>query len=163
MLKLIRLILVTSILMIGASPVFAQDDPISVITVAEKEEAYTDDQGVERTRLVPAATVIPGDQIIYTITFANKGTEAASNITITDPIPTQMRYVAGSAFGPGTDITFSADGGSSWGTPDELMVADADGNSRLASPAQYTHIRWKLKNPLDANTQAYAQFKAVLK
>lgn len=160
--ELIRLLIVASLLMSGAMAM-AQNDPVTMVTVAEKEVVYTDSQGIERTRLVPVATVIPGDQIVYTITFANKGKEMVNNINIVDPIPEQMRYVGGSAFGLGTEITFSADDGESFATPDDVMVVDTNGKRHLASPAQYTHIRWAFKNALEPSTQAYAQFKAVLK
>lgn len=158
--KFIRLLMVVPMMLV-AFAVAAQSQPITVNTVAEKEERYVDDQGVERTRLVPVATVIPGDQVIYTITFANRGSETATGIKIVDPIPDQMTYVAGSAFGPGTEITFSADGGATYASAEDLTVTD-NGTTRTAVPAEYTHIQWVFKQPLEPSTQAYAQFKAAL-
>ncbi len=160
--KSIRMFITVSVA-IASVAVGAQQAPVSMTTVAEKEEAYTDGQGIERTRLVPVATVIPGDRIVYTITFANKGEEVADNINVVDPIPEQMRFIAGSAFGPGTKITFSADGGKTFGLPGDITVVDDTGRMRSASPADYTHIRWKFLSPLKPGTQAYAQFKAELK
>ncbi len=157
----IRLILSSPLLLVAAA-VFAQSQPITVNTVAEKEERFTDAQGVERSRLVPVATVIPGDQVVYTITFANTGSQAADGIKIVDPIPEQMRYVADSAFGPGTTITFSADGGQTFGSTTAVKVTD-NGSTRVASPDEYTHIQWVFNSPLEPNAQAYAQFKTVLR
>jgi len=159
--KLIRVIIAVPMMLV-AFAVAAQSQPITVNTVAEKEERYTDKQGVERTRLVPVATVVPGDQVIYTITFANKGADTATGIKIVDPIPDEMTYIAGSAFGPGTEITFSADGGATYASADDVTVNDA-GVERAAQPAEYTHIKWVFNQPLEPSTQAYAQFKAVLK
>ncbi len=157
----IRFVLSSPLLLVAVA-VFAQSQPITVNTVAEKEERYTDDQGVERSRLVPVATVIPGDQVVYTITFANTGDQVADGIKIVDPIPEQMRYVPDSAFGPGTTITFSADGGQSFGTAQSVMVTD-NGTARVASPEEYTHIQWVFNSPLEPSAQAYAQFKTVLR
>ncbi len=100
--------------------------------------------------------------MVYTITFANTGSQAADGIKIVDPIPEQMRYVADSAFGPGTTITFSADGGQTFAPADEVMVG-SDGSSRVATASEYTHIQWVFNSPLEPGAQAYAQFKAVLK
>ena len=155
-------IFLSSPLLLVAAAVFAQSQPITVNTVAEKEERYTDEQGVERSRLVPVNTVIPGDQVVYTITFANTGDQAAEGIKIVDPIPEQMQYVANSAFGPGTTITFSADNGQTFASADAVMVSD-NGTRRNATPGEYTHIQWVFNSPLEPSAQAYAQFKAVLK
>lgn len=156
----IRLLMTTPLLLV-ASAVLAQTQPITVNTVAEKEERYTDPQGIERSRLVPVATVIPGDQVVYTITFANRGTQTAEGIKIVDPIPDEMRYVADSANGPGTIISFSADGGQTFGAVGTVMVSD-DGSRRAATPNEFTHIQWVFNHPLEPGAQAHAQFKAVL-
>jgi hypothetical protein len=34
---------------------------------------------------------------------------------------------------------------------------------RLATAADYTHIRWQLKHSLKANSAAFARFRAVVK
>lgn len=40
--------------------------------------------------------VLPGDMIEYTLTVANKGSDGAANVTVTDPLPTQVTFVPGS-------------------------------------------------------------------
>ncbi|MEM7082370.1 MAG: hypothetical protein AAF465_06520 [Pseudomonadota bacterium] len=145
-----------------ATNVMAESQPISVNTAAEKEERYVDADGVERSRLVPVTTVIPGDQVVYTITFANQGTQRADGIKIVDPIPAQMRYIESSAFGPGTTISFSADGGQTFAAANAVMIED-NGTARVASPTEYTHIQWLFNSSLEPGAQGYAQFKAQLK
>ncbi|MFK8016164.1 MAG: hypothetical protein AB8G17_12080 [Gammaproteobacteria bacterium] len=136
--------------------------PISVQTVAELEQRFVDASGEAQTRLVPADAVVPGDQVIYTVTFTNNGDEPAQQIVITDPVPAQMRYVDGSAFGPGTDITFSIDGGESFAVADQLVVTDAQGRERPARASDFTHIRWGFRHVLAPGERGYARFKAVL-
>ncbi|MFK8031030.1 MAG: hypothetical protein AB8G18_12415 [Gammaproteobacteria bacterium] len=155
-----KLLFALPLLLVGTA-VFAQSQPITVNTVAEKEERYTDEKGVERSRLVPVATVIPGDQVVYTITFANRGTQAADGIKIVDPVPDAMRYVADSAFGPGTTISFSADDGKTFSSADSVTVSDG-GSQRAATTNEFTHIQWVFNSPLEPGAQAYAQFKAIL-
>jgi uncharacterized repeat protein (TIGR01451 family) len=141
----------------------AQDSgAIQIRTTAEIEVVETDANGEIVTRLEQASKVIPGDIVIYTVTFSNTGSEPAENVVITNPVPRHMEYVEGTAFGPGADISFSIDGGQSWGTPDELMVTAADGNQRPAMATEYTDIRWILRNTLQPGAQGFARFRTRL-
>ena len=117
--------------------------------------------GEADTRLVAADTVIPGDRVVYTITFRNISEDAAENVVITNPIADSLTYVDGSAFGPGTDIEFSADGGKTWGAPGGLQVSD-EGGTRAAEAADFTHVRWVVKNDLAAGAHGVVRFTAVL-
>ncbi len=141
----------------------AQDSgAIQIRTTAEIEVVETDANGEIVTRLEQASKVIPGDIVIYTVTFSNTGSEPAENVVITNPVPRHMEYVEGTAFGPGADISFSIDGGQSWGTPDELMVTAADGSQRPAMATEYTDIRWILRNTLQPGAQGFARFRTRL-
>lgn len=137
--------------------------PLSVRTVAQIEQVVTLADGTERTELVDVTTVVPGDEVVYTITFTNTGDAPAEAVTITDPVPAEMRYIAGSAFGPGTDVRFSVDGGQSWGEPGQLTVMDENGNERPATAVDYTHIRWQMRHPIAAGKRGFARFKASLR
>ena len=83
---------------------------IELKTVAEIQETYVDERGNAATRLVPAAKVVPGDEVIWTIVANNVCTTPAGDVAITNPVPQHMRYVGSSAFGPGANIEFSLDG-----------------------------------------------------
>ena len=97
---------------LGASASNAQErGHLNVKTVVLTEEVTVDDNGERQTRLVDASKVVPGDEVIYTVTFANTSDEPAGNVVITNPLADEMTYVVGSAFGPGSDIVFSVDGG----------------------------------------------------
>lgn len=137
--------------------------PLALTTVAQTEEVIARADGTVETRLVDVTTVVPGDEVIYTITYQNTGDEAAEAVTITDPVPAQMRYLDGTAFAPGADITFSVDGGRSWGTPQELRILAADGSERRATAADYTHIRWRLRHAIGPGKRGYARFRAALR
>jgi hypothetical protein len=71
--------------------------------------------------------------------------------------------VADSAVGPGTDVSYSVDSGRRFDIPERLKVQDADGQSRPAGPAHYTHIRWQLKNGLKGNSVAFVRFRVQMK
>ena len=134
---------------------------LNVKTVVQKEEITVSESGERETRLVAPDTVVPGDSVIYTITFANISDESAENVVITNPVPENLTYIEGSAFGPGTVIEFSVDGGQSYGAGDKLTVPD-NGGSRAAKAEDYTHLRWVMQNELAAGSQGVASFRAVL-
>ena len=141
---------------------FAQDEShLNVTTVVQKEEVVVNDDGERETRLVEAGTVVPGERVVYTITFRNVSDETADNVIITSPIDSNLTYVNGSAFGPGTVIEFSVDGGNTWGASDALSVTE-DGQERPATANDFTHVRWVMQNELAAGAQGMARFTAVL-
>ena len=141
---------------------FAQDaGHLNVKTVVQKEEVSVNAAGERETRLVPAETVIPGERVVYTITFRNISDEPADNVVITNPIDASLTYVEGSAFGPGADVEFSVDGGNTFGAADRLTVVK-EGVERRAAPDDYTHVRWVMQNDLAAGAQGMARFTAVL-
>ena len=151
-----------ALIVLGLFASLANASPIVVQTIAEKEIRTVNADGDVKTEMAPAEAVVPGDEVVYTVTFANEGNEPASNIVVTDPVPAQMRYVEHSAFGPGTDITFSVDGGKTFAARDELVVTDASGNARPARASELTHIRWGFRQVLAPGERGYARFKAVL-
>ena len=124
---------------------------------------FIDESGQEATRLVPVSTVVPGDEVIYTISFTNISEEPAENVTITNAVPEHMAYVGDTAFGPGTEVSFSVDGGFSYGSPGELTVTDDDGEERPANASDYTHIRWVMRSNLEPGSKGFARFRAQLK
>jgi uncharacterized repeat protein (TIGR01451 family) len=135
---------------------------LNVTTTVQKQEVTVNDSGEAETRLVAADTVVPGESVVYTITFQNISDEPAANVVITNPISEDLTYVDGSAYGPGTVIQFSTDGGQNFAAADELTVID-DGVSRPAGPDDFTHIRWVMQNELAVGAQGTARFTAVLK
>jgi uncharacterized repeat protein (TIGR01451 family) len=135
---------------------------LNVMTTVQKQEVTVNDSGEAETRLVAADSVVPGESVVYTITFQNISDEPAANVVITNPISEDLTYVDGSAFGPGTVIQFSTDGGQNFAAADELTVID-DGVSRPAGPDDFTHIRWVMQNELAVGAQGTARFIAVLK
>jgi uncharacterized repeat protein (TIGR01451 family) len=140
----------------------AQAGCIELKTVAEAEETVVDPSGERRTRLVPAAKVVPGDQVVWTITAANICRRAAERVLVDNPVPQHMTYVAGSAAGAGSQVQFSLDG-QRFASPDALQVKATDGTTRTARADEYTHIRWNFANAIAPGQVAIARFRATLK
>jgi uncharacterized repeat protein (TIGR01451 family) len=134
---------------------------IELKTVAEIEETYVDERGNAAKRLVPAAKVVPGDEIVWTITASNVCAAPAGDVAINNPVPSHMRYVGSSAFGPGAAIEFSLDG-AVFGTPESLTVAEADGSRRPARAEEYRHIRWALPRPMGPSESLVVRYRAAV-
>ena len=155
--------LVALVLAAVAGPASAADPGCIVVqNIAELEQTVTDAKGVKSVKLVPAVKVVPGDTVIYTVKFRNRCDKPADNVSVDNPVPEHMAYVAGSAVGPNTEITFSIDSGYTFAKPDALRKKDSDGTERAARANEYTNIRWVMRHPLAAGAEGYARFRAVL-
>lgn len=127
-------------------------------------------------RLVPATVLQQGQEVFYTVRIHNPAAAAARDVVVVQRIPENTTYVPKSAGGPGAEITFSADGGQSFAREGQLTIAEQTvppanpgGNpdraamTRLATPQEYTHIRWRLRHPLAPDAVALARFRAVFR
>lgn len=134
---------------------------VELKTVAEVEQAYVDERGQAAKRLVPAAKVLPGDEVVWTIVASNVCATAAGDVAITNPVPTHMHYVGDSAFGPGADIQFSLDG-RGFATASALTVTESDGTKRAARAEEYSHIRWVLPRPMGPSETLVVRYRATV-
>lgn len=135
---------------------------IELKTVAESEQEYTNDAGQKAKRLVPAAKVVPGDEVVWTITAKNVCGKAADNVVIANPLPEQMQYVANSAMGIGADIAYSVDG-KAFDAPAALVIHDANGIRRTASADDYRAVRWTYKGTFAPGATAFVRYRATVK
>jgi uncharacterized repeat protein (TIGR01451 family) len=140
----------------------ANSGTIAVKAIAEVE-SQTVREGREISKLAPADRVVSGDWVIYTLEVRNTAATTVRAPTVTYPVPEHMSYVAESAVGPATEISYSVDGGRSFDAAENLKVQDAGGQLRPAAAADYTHIRWQLKNSLKSNSVAFVRFRARVK
>ena len=129
-------------------------DPIVIKAIAEVEQS---------SKLVAADRVVSGDAVLYTLEVRNTAPTSLPRPTVTYPIPEHMTYTPDSAVGPGTEVTYSVDTGRSFDTPENLKIQEPGGQVRAATAADYTHIRWQLKNPLKGNSVAFVRFRARVK
>jgi uncharacterized repeat protein (TIGR01451 family) len=116
---------------------------LTVKAVAEVESRTSLD-GREVVRLAPATRVAPGDEVIYTLEIRNTGTVTVRAPTVVYPVPAHMKMVADSATGPGTEVSFSIDGGHRFEPPDEHI------------PPRCIHSR-----AMDVQKQSQSQFRRI--
>lgn len=116
-------------------------------------------EGTPTVQRVPAARVVPGGEVVYEITYANSGDEPVTNVAIDNPVPPQLTFV--DVEGPPLTAV-SVDGGGTFGALSDLVVSDANGETRPAAPADVTHLRWVLGEVPPARSGKVA-FKARVK
>ena len=153
----------TLVLFAGVGMLRAEEKGIiDLRMVAEVEVKVINEDGEMEVKRVPAEKVIPGDVIMYTIYYSNKGTKPAEEVVIINPIPEHMIYKINSAHGKGTVITYSVDDGKTYTIPEDLKVSDDMGRNRPAKVSDFTHIRWAIAEPLEAGTSGLVGFLAIL-
>lgn len=119
------------------------------------------EQGQKVKRLVPVDKVVPGDEIVWTITATNVCKEPTADVVIANPVPAHMTYVANSAMGTGADIAYSLDG-KEFKSAADLQVRGADGAARAARANEYRVIRWTYKSAFAPGATAFVRYRAVV-
>ena len=137
-------------------------EPAEVQTelVAEVRENVSTTPGRDVYRFVPARLLEQGQVVYYTVRITNQTTVPLRNVAVVQPVPANTVYIADSASGPGANVSFSIDGGQVF-APAGVLTVEIDGTRQPAQPAQYTHIRWQLRNPLAPGATALARFRAT--
>lgn len=154
-----------ALLLMPAALLAQQQSGIEITTAAAVDALQKNEKGetVSVQKDLMAAKVVPGDTVTFTLTYANRGKQPATNVAVIDPVPEHMAYLDGSAKGAGTRIEFSVDGGRTYGAPDKLTVTGGDGKVRPAQGTDYTHIRWTVLAPVAAGANGTVSFKAKVK
>ena len=143
-------------------------EPVPVEARVEIESAWivSDETGARRL----SAVLPPGAEQaerLYTGRFRHVGVTPAELLEIILPVPAEMRYVAGSATGPGAVVEYSVDGGQRFAPPAGLRIPTvgaetAPGSgSRQALPEDYTHVRWRLLGRFPPGTTGLVSFRAL--
>src|SRR5262245_45536977 len=144
-----------------SAPAFAQNPGcIELKTAGEVEKEVTNAKGEKTKVLVPAGKVVPGTEVVWTVTAHNTCKQPSDNVVITNPVPEHMTLVTGSAIGAGSDITYSLDG-KSFAPADKLTVTE-NGATRPARADEIKQIRWEFRNSLPPGASAFGRYRAVL-
>ena len=138
---------------VGASraPLFRPSRPatpshdVVVSSALERIVAAAPDDGAPDVQIASGTVASHADQLIVSVRFTNVSAFVVDHVRITSPIPSDVKYVPGSASGPGSEVLFSVDNGRTFARPAELTLPAHNGGARLADAADYTHVRWVLE------------------
>lgn len=156
-------LLAATLAVLSVFAVNAAQAQVRLENTIKKVETFVNDAGVVERRLVEANSVVPGDELRYTVHFSNNGELPvdASTIVITDAVPAHTEYLDGTAFGSGTQVKFSVDG-ETFADPAELSMVK-DGVEVIASAKDYRSIRWIFGPALQPGERSYVSFNVRLK
>lgn len=154
-------------LVVMSLSVFANAAGLKLENMAEVEVREVNKDGKEIITRIQAEKVVPGTQVIYTLSAKNEADQPLNNVVISDAIPQNMVYVNGSALGlnnpANTEIIFSVDGGNRYDKATNLKVKGIDGKERVATAEDYTHIRFVLHYAIEVGAVSKVSFRALLK
>lgn len=137
----------------------ASAQAVAVDTRLFVETYFTGKDGAIERQLKPATTVIPGDRLVYVVTYRNTGRQPVTDFALSNPVPQHVEFAGDETAG----AEMSVDGGKSWGTLARLKVANGDGMMRAARRSDVTHLRWRIAQPIAAGAEGQVTFKARLK
>jgi uncharacterized repeat protein (TIGR01451 family) len=143
-----------------AGHAFAQAaSPVRLTNAVYQEADVKGPDGKITKKLVPAARVVPGTEVVYEIAYSNNGTQNATGVTINNPVPKGLELV-GEGDTPATSV--SVDGGVTYGKLADLFVLDTNGEPRPARTADVTNLRWDLAQ-LAPGSKGKVTFRARVK
>lgn len=138
---------------------FAQ---VTLVTEAFKITAVTNSDGTVSEQWQAIDEVVPGDKVGYRISYSNTGNDDATGVVINNPVPENTEYVANTAKGVDSNITYSADAGKNFARTAELVIVK-DGKRKKARAEDITHIRWTLPEAVAPKASGSVEFQVRVK
>jgi uncharacterized repeat protein (TIGR01451 family) len=148
--------------MVGVGIGSAQAAGLTATQIVERATMTVAVDGRESLTYSPASEVQPGERVRYSLVYANDGADAAENVDLVMPVPSEVTYLEASVEGTTGTVLFSADAGQSFAPRDDVRISDGD-TTRLASAAEITHIKWQFSAPIAPAATGTVSYSAVLK
>lgn len=128
---------VATVLVACSTAAFAAPSQVALVGEVKLEKTITEN-GKSRTELLEPKVVVPGDRLLFTTRYSNRGTQVANNFVVTSPLPAAVVLSHDAAEG----YVVSVDGGKTWGALALAKVPDGKGGLRAAQASDVTHLRW---------------------
>jgi hypothetical protein len=106
--------------------------------------------------LEPAERLSRGDRVVTIVTWQRLGATAGgkASFTVTNPLPRAIAYQDSAR----EDEEVSVDGGHNWGKLGALRVG-----SRMATPEDVTHVRWRVTAPRAAKGRGQIAYSGIVR
>lgn len=124
---------------IAAPPVAAQGGGVLSNKIELEKRVAGADGAPDTISYTAPETVVPGDRVRVTLIFTNNGAAPATGVNLVNPVPDALLF-DGADESPGFAV--SVDGGKTFGALGSLRVPGPNAESRAASSADVTHVRW---------------------
>lgn len=156
----IAVITIVSTMLLCAGTAMAQ--PQLDLKTSVGKEVKVKKEGKLVTEVAAADQAGPKDTLVFTIKYTNSGDAVMTEPVIINPVPKGMIVKSKTPAGNNSEITASVDGGQSFKPlPVMVQMKQPDGSLKSvpAKDEQYTHIRWAIKQPLQAGQSGEVSFK----
>lgn len=148
-------LVIGSLACFAASSLAAQS--VSGISRAVYVERTATTSDGERVRTIePAENLRPGDKVVLIVEW--RGRRSGDPVTVSSAIPRALAFQRSSS----DALEVSIDGGRTWGRLGRMRIIDRDG-SRLASPEDVTHLRWRFNDGSAASSAARVTYSAIVR
>ena len=142
-----------------ALPAFAAN-PLTLTSDVRVEKRVAAADGTTRTELVKPNRIVPGDRVVFVLSYRNTGAQPLSDVVLANPVPKNMAYRAPALNSAAPELSVD---GKTYGTLAALRVPAGTGGLRAAGPDDVTTVRWRLPSPIPAGSEGKLAFQAVLK
>ena len=133
--------------------------PLQVVSKILAEQRTRAIDGTTSVTLVPAKKAVPGDHMVFVLTYRNTGRQPIGGLVLDNPVPRGIAYRGPAVNSPAPEVSVD---GRTFGALATLRVGTPAG-ARAASPDDVTAVRWRLAAPLAAGAQGQFAFQAVLR
>jgi len=115
----------------------------------------------KRVPVEEAGPITPGEVINFTMSSVNEGSAAARDYRAIGQIPKNATFVAGSALGDGTRVSYSIDNGNKFSPNPMIDEKQPDGTiKKVAAPVwMYTQLSFEWADPLAAGGKHVASYQ----
>ena len=158
MIKTLPLAVVAAALLAVGQASAAADD-VSLTTAVFKEVETKAADGHVETTLKPAGRVVPGDQVVYVLTYHNGQAKPSEGVVVTNPLPQGLVYAGPADARP---PLVSVDG-KTFDQIARLTANRADGARAPAALADISAVRWTLPQAVPSGGEVRLAFRARLK
>lgn len=157
--KVMRIVFASAgFLLVMMSPGFAAAEGLQLKTEAFAEVEVVDKAGKITKQIKPLTNALPGQEVIYEITYTNTGTKPAEKVVVNNAIPASLVFQPGSAIGENAVFEVSVDGGKQFGALETLKV-----NNLPATANDVTHVRWVIQSALKPGGEGKVSYRTLLK
>lgn len=142
----------------ATSPALAQDKAVALTGDVLLERTVVSDDGTKKIERVAPETIVPGDRLIFTTSYTNKGGDTVTDFVVTNPLPAAVRLAPDAS----DTLVVSVDKGKTWGALGTLNAIEADGTTRPATHEDVTHVRWTLAS-VAAGSAGTLEYPAIIR
>lgn len=138
---------------LAAASLSAPQPALANPAVALDSAVFVERTSPQRGRMLePASRLNRGDRVVYVVSWYRMG--GNGGFVVTNPLPRSV-YYQGSA---GGDEDVSIDGGRTWGKLAQLRVG-----TRIATPEDVTHVRWRVDPARAAKGSGQIAYSAIVR